>query len=105
MVDQIEKIIKENERSVVYFYRPSCPYCQYIEPYVTQLQEQYSDAITFTNVDITDNSNLLKEKYDFKTVPTLIYFLHGEPVARHGSRDQSITYEDMQDIIRDVFNV
>ena len=103
MVDQIEKIVQDNARTVVYFYRPGCPYCDYLEPHFQKLQDTYSDSVMFTSVDISDNGDLLKEKYDFQTVPTVIYFLHGKPVARHGSKDQSMTADGMEEILRDVF--
>lgn len=105
MVDQIEQIIKENERAVVYFYRPGCPYCDYIDPLVSQIEDQYADVVTFTSVDISDHADLLKDKYDFQTVPTIIYFLRGNPVARHGSRDQEITYADMEEILTSAFGL
>ena len=103
MVDQIERLLHHNKRAVAYFYLPDCPYCQYIEPFVQELQKQYADAITFNAIDITDNAWLLEDKYGVQSVPTVIYFLHGQPVARHGSRNKTITYEDMEHVLRDVF--
>jgi len=105
MVDQIQKITQENERTVVYFYQPGCTYCDYLEPHFHKLQEAYGDVATFTSVDISDNGDLVKDKYDFQTVPMVIYFLHGKPVARHGSRDMTITFEDMETTLRDVFGL
>jgi len=105
MADRLDKVIEHNERTVVYFYRPGCPYCDYIEPHIQQLQDQYADVVTFTSVDISDQADLIKEKYDFETVPMVMYFLHGKLVARHGSRDMSVAYKDMQNIIEDVFDL
>ncbi len=105
MVDQIEQITKENERAVVYFYRPGCSYCDYIDPLISQLQDQYADIVTFTSVDISDHAELLKDKYDFQTVPAVMYFLHGKPVARHGSRDYAISYKDMEHILTSAFGL
>jgi len=105
MVDHIETITHKNERTVVYFYRPGCPYCDYLEPHMQKLQDAYADVAMFTSVDISDNGELVKDKYDVQTVPTVLYFLHGQPVARHGSRDMSITYEDMERILTDAFGL
>jgi len=103
MVDQIERLLQNNKRAVAYFYLPDCSYCQYLEPLVQELQKQYRDDITFSAIDITDNASLLQDKYDFQSVPQVMYFVHGQSVARHDSRNKTITYTDMEYIVRDVF--
>ena len=65
---------------VLFFYKPECPYCQAMEPKVTQLQNTYAGKVSVQWV-VSDQSPLT-DQYGVTTVPTLILLNNGNEAGR-----------------------
>ena len=66
--------------TVLFFYKPECPYCQAMEPKVTQLQNAYAGKVSVQWV-VSDQSPLT-DQYGVTTVPTLVLLNNGNEAGR-----------------------
>jgi thioredoxin 2 len=67
--------------TVVFFWSPSCGYCQRLMPVFDQLPEEYGGRIKFAKL-ISGLSPITSSRYNIQGVPTLIYYKNG----REGDR-------------------
>ncbi|WP_330948549.1 thioredoxin family protein [Virgibacillus sp. MG-45] len=80
--DALKEKLDNKEDVTVYFYSPTCSYCQNTTPVLVPLAEEM-------NVDIK-KMNLLEFKtlwdlYEIEGVPTLVHYENGKEVARISS--------------------
>ncbi|RLL45023.1 thioredoxin family protein [Oceanobacillus piezotolerans] len=77
--DELAGKVESGEPVTVYFYSPTCVYCQQTTPYLVPLAED-------NNIDMK-KYNLLEfgqeaAPYAIQSTPTLVHFENGEEVAR-----------------------
>lgn len=84
------------DKAVVLFYKPSCPYCIYMDAKFKALAHQNSNKAQFIMIDIKQHDQAYKAAYGFSTVPTVVYLKKGSVVARHGSENKTVSVPDMQ---------
>jgi thioredoxin-like negative regulator of GroEL len=65
---------------VLFFYATNCPYCQALEPHVSQLQKTYAGKVPVQS--IVNYASPLAEQYKVPSVPTLILLNNGREVGR-----------------------
>jgi len=65
---------------VLFFYDASCPYCQALEPHVTQLQKTYAGKVPVQSIE--NYASPLASQYKVSSVPTLILLNNGHEVGR-----------------------
>ncbi|MBG9790548.1 hypothetical protein ABD74_23850 [Brevibacillus laterosporus] len=73
-IESLKKRISTETELYVYFYQPSCSFCQEVEPYLLPLGK--SSKIPFTKIDLSNNQegwNL----YKVDGTPTVIHFKDG----------------------------
>lgn len=90
----IQKHIQD--KAVVLFYKPSCPFCVYLDGKFKTLAHQNTNNAQFIMIDIQQKDVIYKSNYSFSTVPTVVYFKNGKQVASHGSDNKTITLQTMQ---------
>lgn len=83
------------KNEVILFYKPGCPFCPYVDSLFNQLKKQNNGKAKFKKININGNS-AYKTKYDFSTVPTVVYIKDGQTIAKHGSNNKKIKLTDMQ---------
>ncbi|MGZ4934162.1 MAG: thioredoxin family protein [Halobacteriota archaeon] len=66
--------------TVLFFYKPKCPYCQALEPQVTQLQNTYAGKASVQWIVSTESP--LTDQYGVTGVPTLILLNNGNEAGR-----------------------
>ena len=75
--ENFDKAIKEHSIAVVEFYSATCKHCKKLEAGITELSEEAGNDVYFGKVLIPDELSLADE-YEISSVPTLLYFKHGE---------------------------
>ncbi|QDX90962.1 thioredoxin (plasmid) [Brevibacillus laterosporus] len=73
-IESLKKRISIEKELYVYFYQPSCSFCQEVEPYLLPLGEILKTP--FTKIDLSNNKegwNL----YKVEGTPTVIHFKDG----------------------------
>jgi thioredoxin 2 len=65
--------------TVVFFWSPSCGYCQRLMPVFDQLSKEYAGRIKFAKL-VSGLNPLTSSRYNIQSVPTLIYYKNGKEV-------------------------
>lgn len=89
--DELMEQVESGEPTTVYFYSPTCKYCQQTTPYLVPLTEEM-------DVDMK-KLNLLEfheeaAPFGISSTPTLIYYENGEEVARLEGQHSEEQYEE-----------
>ena len=66
---------------VVDFYADWCPPCKTMGPLLEELQQRWGGRVKFYKVNV-DEAIQLKQRYDVRSIPTLIYFQGNQEVDR-----------------------
>ncbi|MFD2042752.1 thioredoxin family protein [Ornithinibacillus salinisoli] len=76
--DELDEKIQNGEAVTVYFYSPTCVYCQNTTPYLVPLTEDLDvDMKKLNLLEFPSEGN----KYGIESTPTLVHFDNGEIVA------------------------
>ncbi len=79
-VDDFECIIDKNEISVVMFTTDWCPDCLYIKPFMSQIENGFSDLKFYmANRDILMDVAI---QYDILGIPSFVCFKSGKEISR-----------------------
>lgn len=79
-IEEFYKAIEENEKTIVYFYTDWCPDCYMAEPYIPQLEEDFSEYL-FYSFD-RDSSIELAKHLQIYGIPSFIVFQNGDEIGR-----------------------
>lgn len=74
-------VLASQKPFVVYFSATWCRPCQAMAPTVEEFAETHQDVVSFGKVDV-DKAPQLAGKYEVRSVPTLLLFKNGIPVAQ-----------------------
>ena len=73
-------VLKADKPVLVDFLAPWCRPCLMVAPVVDELAGEYSGRVPFVKVNV-DNNQKTAAKYGIMSIPTLLIFNKGEPVA------------------------
>jgi len=77
-----EKEVLENDKPVlVDFFATWCPPCKMIAPFIKELAQEMQDTVKIVKLD-TDNAQDIAQRYEIKSIPTLIMFNGGNIVNK-----------------------
>ena len=76
-----ELVLKSETPVLVDFWADWCMPCKMIAPIVEELAEEYDGQVVFAKVDV-DSSPVTAAEYGIRSIPTLLVFKGGSPVAQ-----------------------
>jgi thioredoxin 1 len=80
-VYSFDDVVLQSEKPVlVDFWATWCKPCLMVAPILDELAEEYDGQVTFTKVDLDQNQKIAAN-YGIMSIPALIIFKDGEPVA------------------------
>lgn len=77
----LDKKLEDNETVTVYFYQPTCGYCQLATPVIVPMAEDLDVDLKKVNL-LEYNHNEYWERYLIKSTPTIVHYEEGKEVAR-----------------------
>jgi len=92
---EFQDIISNNEVVFVDFFATWCGPCKMLAPSIDKLAEEHPE-VKVIKVDV-DQENALAMQFGVQSIPTLITFKNGQPVAKQLG---FIPYEALENMIR-----
>lgn len=77
----LDRAISEESALMVEFYTESCPFCKSLERIFQDFAAHRAERAVFAKVNLGQET-ALAEQYEIRSVPTVILFASGIPVAR-----------------------
>ena len=74
--NELDDIIKNNNKVIVDCYAPWCGPCKMISPIMDELAQEVDDTM-FIKINIDENEEV-SEKYNIMSIPTILYFKDSE---------------------------
>ncbi len=74
--NELDDIIKNNNKVIVDCYAPWCGPCKMLSPIMDELAQKVDDT-KFIKINIDENEEV-SEKYNIMSIPTILYFKDSE---------------------------
>ena len=81
MKSSFGEIVKSKTPVLVDFFGEWCCPCQTLMPTLKEVKEELGDGIKIVKIDI-DKNRTLAEKYQVRSVPTMVLYKNGKPLWR-----------------------
>ena len=86
--DHLENLIKNNNYLILDFYSPSCIPCKKIKPFIETMAEKNKTDLIFGLINVYEDDNFeIKEKYEIKKFPSLVFIKDGNVVEKYTGYD------------------
>ena len=93
-----ERVLKGEGVSVVDFWAPWCGPCHTMTPALEAFSRANHGKVTVFKLDVDDNPKTA-EKYEIRSIPTVIFFKDGEPTDKNaGAMTESALQEKLDAI-------
>ena len=101
-----DKIITLNDKNfknqtkngilLVDFWAPWCGPCKMMAPVLNEMADLDSDKVTIAKVNV-DNQQQLAQKFNIRSIPTLVMFVNGKEVKRFsGVKNRSFLLKEVE---------
>jgi len=95
-----QEVLKRPGIMVVDFWAPWCGPCHQMAPGLEAFSKANEGRVRVVKLDADDNPKTA-EKYEIRSVPTIIFFLNGEPVyVSRGAMSQTSLQKQLDELLK-----
>ena len=95
-----EEVLEKDGVSVVDFWAPWCGPCLQMAPGFEAFAQANAGNVRVFKLDVDDNPKTA-EKYGIRSIPTIIFFLNGEPAyTSRGTMTQATLQKQLEEILK-----
>ena len=76
-----QEVLQNDQPVLVDFWAEWCPPCKAIGPVIEEVATEFEGVATVGKVDVDENG-ALAQRYDIRSIPTLLFFKNGQEVDR-----------------------
>lgn len=99
--EQFYQIVENNPNVLMEFYATWCPHCHAFQPVLEQASALLNEKGIYTAQTEIDTFEQLASEFGVESIPTLIFFKNGQPVAKTtGERDEQAVYEFVEEALQ-----
>lgn len=80
--DNFIEVLAQNETSLVFFEAPWCGACKMLHPIINELADENRESQITIAVVNTDNERELSQRFEIRSLPTLIVFKNNEIIQK-----------------------
>ena len=92
-------VIESDKLSVIDFWAEWCGPCRMVLPLLEQMEEELEGKVKFVKIN-TDQEFEIAQKYEIRSIPTLMLFKNGEVVySIMGAKSKPAMYKDLNPFI------
>lgn len=91
-MDEINKILKDNELVLIDFYADWCGPCRLIAPIIEEIAKEKEGLVKVLKIDVEKETGVT-QKYKIKSIPTLVITKNGQEIQ------QLVGYRSKRDIL------
>lgn len=94
-----DDVLASDKPVLVDFWATWCGPCRMVAPVLEEIAEEHKDKITVAKLDVDANPAVARD-YEILSIPTLLVFKGGEPVAKIvGAKPKAALLSDLADIL------
>jgi thioredoxin 1 len=94
-----KEVLEKDGVSVVDFWAPWCGPCLQMAPGLEAFAQANAGKVRVFKLDVDDNPKTA-EKYGIRSIPTIIFFLNGEPAyTSRGSMTQAVLQKQLEGLL------
>ena len=94
--NEFQEILDSNNLAMIDFSSTWCTPCSMLEPTIKELANEYDGRVVVGKVDVDKNARIA-EKYNIKSIPTVILFKDGGELDRIVGLNDKERYKDLLD--------
>jgi thioredoxin 1 len=94
-----DDVLGSDKPVLVDFWATWCGPCRMVAPVLEEIAEEHKDKITVAKLDVDANPAVARD-YEILSIPTLMVFKGGEPVAKIvGAKPKAALLSDLSDYL------
>jgi len=94
-----DDVLQSDKPVLVDFWATWCGPCRMVAPVLEEIAEEHKDKITVAKLDVDANPAVARD-YEILSIPTLLVFKGGEPVAKIvGAKPKAALLSDLSDYL------
>ncbi len=94
-----DDVLGSDKPVLVDFWAAWCGPCRMVAPVLEEIADEHKDKITVAKLDVDANPEVARD-YEILSIPTLLVFKGGEPVAKIvGAKPKAALLSDLSDYL------
>ena len=100
---QFDETIQSSQLTIAVFKADWCSDCKYIDPFMPEVEEQYSQKLTIVEVDV-DQVGTVSQEQNIMGIPSFVAYTEGKELVRFVNKLRK-SREEIEGFLNTAFDV